>query len=106
MALAKIVGFDVTPVTPSSWIRRASPPSVIRRGGGSRARCSGRSRAVPAGGSCLPQLLVSSALGLWCADQVLEGHVGVGQAGGVDRHPAPDEFADGAGDVPDVDVHA
>ena len=97
--MAKIVGFEVAPVTAQSAISAAKAPLSSS----SRESVSSQIE-TPASCSCLEA--VHAALPSRDGGEFLERHVGVGEAPVVDGDALADEALDRVGDVPDVDVHA
>ena len=99
IALAKIVGFEVAPVTAQSAISARELAAVEQLA---------RKRVEPDRDAGVVQLLeaVHATLPSAPGTSVLERHAGIGEAAVVDGDALADQPLDRVRDIPDVDVHA
>src|SRR4029453_3775106 len=103
MALAMMVGLEVTPRMPWATRRRNRPlvrsPRVRLSSQGSGRTARGAGAAWSLGAPCRQRA------GL-LAGHLVEGDAGIGQPLGGDRPAVADQRLDGLCNVPDVGVHA
>ena len=99
MAAAKIVGFDVAPVTAQSAISRANSPL-------SSSSRESVSSQIETPASCSALEAIHAALRACSGTSASSGTLRIGEPPVVDRDAPADEPLDVVGDVPDVEVHA